>query len=235
MKGNSDSNIRVNSIDNSQISFKSGIVNVNHVKFHKNEDGTDKIVTLADGRVSKLGYITFSTDVVYNYETSLYGIEAFREKKTRDSSISYISNIIVSADTTAESIMADLRKHAPELRIIERRGLTLNLDANELRAIAMGKIEREKCAIKRLIRKPRADELDPNSYMSVTIGGVAYPVYRDTVMGTPESLAEYTTDFSEGANARFDYYETDVLTFMRGDIALEFTLDYLLYYISKNY
>ena len=71
--------------------------------------------------------------------------------------------------------------------------------------------------------------------MSVTIGGVAYPVYRDTVMGTPESLAEYTTDFSEGANARFDYYETDVLTFMRGDIALEFTLDYLLYYISKNY
>lgn len=235
MKGNSDSNIRVNSIDNSQISFKSGIVNVNHVKFHKNEGGTDKIVTLADGRVSKLGYITFSTDVVYNYETSLYGIEAFREKKTRDSSISYISNIIVSADTTAESIMADLRKHTPELRIIERRGLTLNLDANELRAIAMGKIEREKCAIKRLIRKPWADELDPNSYMSVTIGGVAYPVYRDTVMGTPESLAEYTTDFSEGANARFDYYETDAQAFIRGDITLEFTLDYLLYYISKNY
>lgn len=44
MKGNSYSNIRVNSIDNSQISFKSGIVNVNRVEFHKNEDGTVKTV-----------------------------------------------------------------------------------------------------------------------------------------------------------------------------------------------
>ena len=210
MKGNSYSNIRVNSIDNSQISFKSGIVNVNRVEFHKNEDGTVKTVQLADGRLSKLGYVTFSTEVTSTYETSLYGIKAFREKKTRDSFISYISNVIVSADTTAESIMAELRKRTSELRMIERRGLKLDLDGNELRLIAMGKVDKEKCAIKRLIRKPWADELDPNSYMSVTIGGVAYPVYRDTVMGTPESLAEYTTDFSEGANARFDYYETEL-------------------------
>ena len=235
MKGNSYSNIRVNSLDNSQISFKTGIVTVDQVEFHKNEDGTVKTVQLADGRLSKLGYVTFSTEVTSTYETSLYGIEAFREKKTRDSFISYISNIIVSADTTAKSIMAELRKRTPELRIIEHRGLTLNLDSNELRAIAMGKIESDKCAIKRLIRKPWADELDPNNYMNVTINGIAYPVYRDTIMNTPDKLAEYTTDFSAGANACFNYYETDAQDFMRGDIALEFTLDYLLDYISKNY
>ena len=90
MKGNSDSNIRVNSIDNSQISFKSGIVNVNHVKFHKNEDGTDKIVTLADGRVSKLGYITFSTDVVYNYE-QVFTVLRLSERRRRETPLSRTS------------------------------------------------------------------------------------------------------------------------------------------------
>lgn len=119
--------------------------------------------------------------------------------------------------------------------MIERRGLKLDLDGNELRLIAMGKVDKEKYAIKRLIRKPWADELDPNNYMNVTINGIAYPVYRDTIMDTPDKLAEYTTDFSAGADARFNYYETDAQAFIRGDITLEFTLDYLLYYISKNY
>ena len=235
MKGNSYSNIRVNFIDNSQISFKSGIVNVDKLEFHKNEDGTIKTAKLADGTVSKLGYITFTTEVSSTYETSLFGVRAIREQHTRDSIISYISKIIVPADTPDESIMAELCKRTSELRMIERRGLKLDLDGNELRLIAMGKVDKEKYAIKRVIRKPWADELDPNNYMNVTINGIAYPVYRETIMDTPDKLAEYTTDFSAGANARFNYYETDAQAFMRGDIALEFTLDYLLYYISENY
>ncbi len=235
MKGNSYSNIRVNSLDNSQISFKTGIVTVDHVEFHKNEDGTVKTVALADGRVSKLGYVTFSTEVTSTYETRLYGISALKNKETRDSSISYISNIIVSEDTTAQSIMAELRKRTSDLRMIERRGLVLNLTDNELRAINAGKVQMEKLAVRKLILRPGANPLEASSYMSVTINGVAYPVYRDTIMGTEESLAEYTTDFKKGANARFNYYETDAQAFMRGDIALEFTLHYLLDYISKNY
>lgn len=235
MKGNSYSNIRVNSLDNSQISFKTGIVTVDHVEFHKNEDGTVKTVALADGRVSKLGYVTFSTEVTSTYETKLYGIEAFWEKKTRDFFISYISNVVVSADTTAKSIMAEIRKRTSELRMIECRGLTLNLTDNELRAVNNGKVDMEKLAVRKLILRPGSDPLDANSYMSVTINGIAYPVYRDTIMNTPDKLAEYTTDFSAGANACFNYYETDAQDFMRGDIALEFTLDYLLDYISKNY
>lgn len=226
--------IVVNFTSDAQIAFKNGKVSVDQVEFHKNEDGSIKTVTLADGRVSKLGYVTFSTEVTSTYETSLYGISALRNKEVRDSSISYISNIIVSEDTTAQSIMAELRKRTSDLRMIERRGLTLNLTDNELRAKNAGKVELEKLAVRRLILRPGSNPLEASSYMSVTINGVAYPVYRDTIMGTEESLAEYTTDFKKGANARFNFYQADAQEFLANNIALDFTLDELISYLQAN-
>ena len=226
--------IVVNFTSDAQIAFKNGKVSVDKVEFHKNEDGSIKTVHLADGRVSKLGYVTFSTDVTSTYETSLYGISALRNKEARDSSISYISNIIVSEDTTEQSIMAELRKRTSDLRMIERRGLTLNLTDNELRAINAGKVSMEKLAVRKLILRPGSNPLEASSYMSVTINGVAYPVYRDTIMGTAESLAEYTTDFSKGANARFNFYQSDAQEFLANNIALDFTLDELISYLQAN-
>ena len=226
--------IVVNFTSDAQIAFKNGKVSVDQVEFHKNEDGSIKTVHLADGRVSKLGYVTFSTDVTSTYETSLYGISALKNKETRDSSISYISNIIVSEDTTAQSIMAELRKRISDLRMIERRGLTLNLTDNELRAINAGKVDMQKLAVRKLILRPGSNPLEASSYMSVTINGVAYPVYRDTIMGTAESLAEYTTDFSKGANARFNFYQSDAQEFLANNIALDFTLDELISYLQAN-
>lgn len=226
--------IVVNFTSDAQIAFKNGKVSVDQVEFHKNEDGSVKTVTLADGRVSKLGYVTFSTEVTSTYETSLYGISALKNKETRDSSISYISNIIVSEDTTAQSIMAELRKRTSDLRMIERRGLTLNLTDNELRAKNTGKVELEKLAVRRLILRPGSNPLEASSYMSVTINGVAYPVYRDTIMGTEESLAEYTNDFKKGANARFNFYQADAQEFLANNIALDFTLDELISYLQAN-
>lgn len=226
--------IVVNFTSDAQIAFKNGKVSVDQVEFHKNEDGSIKTVTLADGRVSKLGYVTFSTEVTSTYETSLYGISALKNKETRDSSISYISNIIVSEDTTAQSIMAELRKRTSDLRMIERRGLTLNLTDNELRAKNAGKVELEKLAVRKLILRPGSNPLEASSYMSVTINGVAYPVYRDTIMGTEESLAEYTTDFKKGANARFNFYQSDAQEFLANNIALDFTLDELISYLQAN-
>lgn len=226
--------IVVNFTSDAQIAFKNGKVSVDKVEFHKNEDGSIKTVTLADGRVSKLGYVTFSTDVTSTYETSLYGISALKNKETRDSSISYISNIIVSEDTTEQSIMAELRKRTSDLRMIERRGLTLNLTDNELRAKNAGKVELEKLAVRKLILRPGSNPLEASSYMSVTINGIAYPVYRDTIMGTAESLAEYTTDFSKGANARFNFYQADAQEFLANNIDLDFTLDELISYLQAN-
>lgn len=226
--------IVVNFTSDAQIAFKNGKVSVDKVEFHKNEDGSIKTVHLADGRVSKLGYVTFSTDVTSTYETSLYGISALKNKETRDSSISYISNIIVSEDTTEQSIMAELRKRTSDLRMIERRGLTLNLTENELRAINAGKVDMQKLAVRKLILRPSSDPLEASSYMSVTINGVAYPVYRDTIMGTAESLAEYTTDFSKGANARFNFYQSDAQEFLANNIALDYTLDELISYLQAN-
>ena len=226
--------IVVNFTSDAQIAFKNGKVSVDQVEFHKNEDGSIKTVTLADGRVSKLGYVTFSTDVTSTYETSLYGISALRNKEVRDSSISYISNIIVSEDTTEQSIMAELRKRTSDLRMIERRGLTLNLTDNELRAINTGKVDMQKLAVRKLILRPGSNPLEASSYMSVTINGVAYPVYRDTIMGTAESLAEYTTDFSKGANARFNFYQADAQEFLANNIDLDFTLDELISYLQAN-
>ena len=226
--------IMVNFTSDAQIAFKNGKVSVDKVEFHKNENGSVKTVTLADGRVSKLGYVTFSTDVTSTYETSLYGISALKNKETRDSSISYISNIIVSEDTTEQSIMAELRKRTSDLRMIERRGLTLNLTDNELRAKNAGKVKLEKLAVRKLILRPGSNPLEASSYMSVTINGVAYPVYRDTIMGTAESLAEYTTDFSKGANARFNFYQSDAQEFLANNIALDFTLDELISYLQAN-
>lgn len=226
--------IVVNFTSDAQIAFKNGKVAVDKVEFHKNEDGTVKTVHLADGRVSKLGYVTFSTDVTSTYETSLYGISALRNKEMRDSSISYISNIIVSEDTTEQSIMAELRKRTSDLRMIERRGLTLNLTDNELRAINAGKVDMQKLAVRKLILRPGSNPLEASSYMSVTINSVAYPVYRDTIMGTAESLAEYTTDFSKGANARFNFYQSDAQEFLANNIALDFTLDELISYLQAN-
>lgn len=226
--------IVVNFTSDAQIAFKNGKVSVDKVEFHKNEDGSIKTVHLADGRVSKLGYVTFSTDVTSTYETSLYGISALKNKETRDSSISYISNIIVSEDTTEQSIMAELRKRTSDLRMIERRGLTLNLTDNELRAINAGKVSMEKLAVRKLILRPGSNPLEASSYMSVTINGVAYPVYRDTIMGTAESLAEYTTDFSKGANARFNFYQSDAQEFLANNIALDFTLDELISHLQAN-
>lgn len=226
--------IVVNFTSDAQIAFKNGKVSVDKVEFHKNEDGSVKTVHLADGRVSKLGYVTFSTDVTSTYETSLYGISALRNKEVRDSSISYISNIIVSEDTTEQSIMAELRKRTSDLRMIERRGLTLNLTDNELRAINSGKVDMQKLAVRKLILRPGSNPLEASSYMSVTINGVAYPVYRDTIMGTEESLAEYTTDFSKGANARFNFYQADAQEFLANNIALDFTLDELISYLQAN-
>lgn len=226
--------IVVNFTSDAQISFKNGKVSVDKVEFHKNEDGSIKTVHLADGRVSKLGYVTFSTEVTSTYETSLYGISALRNKEMRDSSISYISNIIVSEDTTEQSIMAELRKRTSDLRMIERRGLTLNLTDNELRAINAGKVDMQKLAVRKLILRPGSNPLEASSYMSVTINGVAYPVYRDTIMGTEESLAEYTTDFKKGANARFNFYQSDAQEFLANNIALDFTLDELISYLQAN-
>lgn len=226
--------IVVNFTSDAQIAFKNGKVSVDKVEFHKNEDGSIKTVQLADGRVSKLGYVTFSTEVTSTYETSLYGISALKNKETRDSSISYISNIIVSEDTTEQSIMAELRKRTSDLRMIERRGLTLNLTDNELRAKNAGKVELEKLAVRKLILRPGSNPLEASSYMSVTINGVAYPVYRDTIMGTEESLAEYTTDFKKGANARFNFYQSDAQEFLANNIALDFTLDELISYLQAN-
>lgn len=226
--------IMVNFTSDAQIAFKSGKVAVDKVEFHKNEDGSIKTVHLADGRVSKLGYVTFSTEVTSTYETSLYGISALRNKEMRDSSISYISNIIVSEDTTEQSIMAELRKRTSDLRMIERRGLTLNLTDNELRAINAGKVNMQKLAVRKLILRPGSNPLEASSYMSVTINGVAYPVYRDTIMGTEESLAEYTTDFKKGANARFNFYQADAQEFLANNIALDFTLDELISYLQAN-
>lgn len=226
--------IVVNFTSDAQIAFKNGKVSVDKVEFHKNEDGTIKTVHLADGRVSKLGYVTFSTEVTSTYETSLYGISALRNKEMRDSSISYISNIIVSEDTTEQSIMAELRKRTSDLRMIERRGLTLNLTDNELRAINAGKVDMQKLAVRKLILRPGSNPLEASSYMSVTINGVAYPVYRDTIMGTEESLAEYTTDFKKGANARFNFYQSDAQEFLANNIALDFTLDELISYLQAN-
>lgn len=226
--------IVVNFTSDAQIAFKNGKVAVDKVEFHKNEDGSIKTVHLADGRVSKLGYVTFSTEVTSTYETSLYGISALRNKEMRDSSISYISNIIVSEDTTEQSIMAELRKRTSDLRMIERRGLTLNLTDNELRAINAGKVDMQKLAVRKLILRPGSNPLEASSYMSVTINGVAYPVYRDTIMGTEESLAEYTTDFKKGANARFNFYQADAQEFLANNIALDFTLDELISYLQAN-
>lgn len=226
--------IVVNFTSDAQIAFKNGKVSVDKVEFHKNEDGSIKTVHLADGRVSKLGYVTFSTEVTSTYETSLYGISALRNKEVRDSSISYISNIIVSEDTTEQSIMAELRKRTSDLRMIERRGLTLNLTDNELRAINAGKVDMQKLAVRKLILRPGSNPLEASSYMSVTINGVAYPVYRDTIMGTAKSLEEYTTDFSKGANARFNFYQADAQEFLANNIDLDFTLDELISYLQAN-